>query len=53
MTTFILEKLDFKQRLRKHKSDVEHSQNSICREFAEQLRDCTKIEPPFFSDSPV
>ena len=35
--------IDFKQRIRKHKSDVEHSQNSTCREFTEHLRDCAKI----------
>ena len=54
MTTFYLGKtIDFKQRIRKHKSDVKHPQNSTCRECAEQLRDCAKIEPffqiyPFF-----
>ena len=35
---------DFKQRIRKHKSDVNQQQNSTCRECAEHLRDCTKIE---------
>ena len=39
--------IDFKQRIRKHKSDVKHPQNSICRECVEQLRDCAKIEPFF------
>ena len=39
--------IDFKQRIRKHKSDVKHPQNSTCRECAEHLRDCTKIEPFF------
>ena len=34
--------IDFKQRIRKHKSDVEHSQNSTCREFTKHLRDCAK-----------
>ena len=38
---------DFKQRIRKHKSDVKHLQNSTCRECAEHLRDCAKIEPFF------
>ena len=39
--------IDFKQRMRKHKSDVKHPQNSTCRECAEHLRDCAKIEPFF------
>ena len=45
---FHLEKtIDFKQRIHKHKSDVKHTQNSTCRECAEHLRDCAKIEPFF------
>ena len=39
--------IDFKQRIRKHKSDVKHPQNSTCRECAELLRDCKKIESFF------
>ena len=39
--------IDFKQRIRKRKSDVKHPQNSTCREYAEHLRDCAKIEPFF------
>ena len=39
--------IDFKQRIRKHKSDVKRPQNSTCRKCAEHLRDCTKIEPFF------
>ena len=38
---------DFKQRIRKHKSDVKDPQNSICKVCAEQLSDCAKIEPFF------
>ena len=34
--------IGLKQRIRKHKSDVKHSQNSTCREFAEHLRDWRK-----------
>ena len=30
--------------MRKHKPDVKHPQNSTCRECAEHLRDCAKIE---------
>ena len=44
--------IDFKQRIRKHKSDVKHPQNSTCRECAEHLRDCAKIEP-FFQIYPL
>ena len=36
--------MDFKQRIHKHKSDVKHPQNSTCRESAEHLRDCKKVE---------
>ena len=36
--------IDFKQRIRKHKSDVKLPQNNTCRECAEHLRDCVKIE---------
>ena len=39
--------IDFKQRIRKHISDVKYPQNSTCREYAEHLRDCAKIEPFF------
>ena len=39
--------IEFKQRIRKHKSDVKHPQNSTCRECAEHLRDCAKNEPFF------
>ena len=30
-----------------HKSDVKHPQNSTCRECADNLRDCAKIESFF------
>ena len=39
--------IDFKQRIHMHKSDVKHPQNSTCRECAENLRDCAKIESFF------
>ena len=39
--------IDFKQRIRKRKLDVKHPQNSTCRECAEDLKDCAKIEPRF------
>ena len=39
--------IDFKQRICKHKSDIKHPQNSTCRECAEYLKDCAKIEPSF------
>ena len=47
--SYIGKTIDFKQRIRKRKSDGKHPQNSTCRECAEHLRDCAKIEP-FFSD---
>ena len=36
--------IDIKQRIRKQKSNVKHPQNSTCRECADLLRDCAKIE---------
>ena len=39
--------IDFKQRIRKYKSDVKHPQNGTYRELAEHLRNCAKIEPFF------
>ena len=39
--------MNFKQRIRKHKSDVKYPQNSTCRERVEHLRDFAKIEPFF------
>ena len=39
--------MDFKQRISKHRSDVKHPQKSTCRECAEHLRHCAKIEPFF------
>ena len=39
--------VDFKQRIRKHKSDVKHPQNSTSRECAERLRDSAEIETFF------
>ena len=44
--------INFKQRICKRKSDVKHPQNSNCRECAEHLTDCAKIEL-FFSDLSV
>ena len=42
--------IDFKQRIRKHKSDVKDPHNSTCRECAEYLRYWAKIEPFFQID---
>ena len=39
--------VDFKQRRRKHKSDVKHPQNNTCRECAEHSKDCPKTDPFF------
>ena len=33
---------NLKKRIRKHKSDVFHPQNSFCKKFLEHLRDCRK-----------
>ena len=44
---FLGKTIDFKQRIPKHKSDVKHPQNSTCRECAEHLIDCAKLEPFF------
>ena len=38
---------DSKQRIRKHKSDIKHPQNSNCRALAEHLRSCNSRNPGF------
>ena len=40
--------ISLKQRIRKHKSDVFHPQNSFCKKCSEHLRDCSKMKEPFF-----
>ena len=37
-----------KQRIRKHKSDVFHPQNSFCEKCSEHLRYCNRMKEPFF-----
>ena len=44
---YLRKTIDFKQRIRKSKSDVKHPRDSTCRECAEHLRDCAKIESFF------
>ena len=44
---YLAKTIDFKQRIRKRKSDAKHPQNSTCTECAEHLRDFTKFEPFF------
>ena len=39
---------NLKQRIRKHKSDVFHSQNSFGKKCSEHLRDCSRMKEPFF-----
>lgn len=39
---------DFKQRCRKHASDVRHPHNSYCRKCAEHLRLCSNMVVPYF-----
>ena len=40
--------ISLKQRIRKHKSDVFHPQNSFCKQCSEHLHDCSKMKEPFF-----
>ena len=39
---------NLKQRIRKHKSDVFHPQNSFCKKCLEHLHDCNRMKEPFF-----
>ena len=39
-------------RIRKHKSDVFHLQNSFCKKCSEHLRDCSRMKEPFFRICP-
>ena len=39
--------IDYRQKIGKYESDLKHSQNSICRERAEHLREFAKVEPLF------
>ena len=39
---------NLKQRIRKHKSDVFHPQNSFCKKCSEHLRDCSRMKEPCF-----
>ena len=39
---------NLKQRIRKHKSDVFHPQNSFRKKCSEHLHDCSKMKEPFF-----
>ena len=39
---------NLKQRIRKHKSDFFHPQNSYCQKCSEHLRDCSRMKEPFF-----
>ena len=41
---YLRKTVDFKQTIRKHKSDVKQPQNNTCREFSEHLTGCAKIE---------
>ena len=49
---YIGETQDFKKRTRKHKSDIFHPENSMCKRCAEHIRDCTKMTEPFFEIFP-
>ena len=43
---------DLKQRIRKHKSDVSHRQNSLCKKCSGHLRDRSRTKEPFFRINP-
>ena len=43
---------NLKQRIRKHKSDVFHPQNSFCKKCSEHLRDCSRMKEPFLTTYP-
>ena len=38
---------NLKQRIRKHKSDIFHLQNSFCKKCSEHLRNCSRMREPF------
>ena len=38
---------NLKQRIRKHKSDAFHPQNSFCKKSSEHLRNCSRMKEPF------
>ena len=40
--------LKLKQRIRQHKSDVFHPQNSFSKKCSEHLRNCSRMKEPFF-----
>ena len=39
---------ELKQRTRKHRSDVNHPNNSKCKKFSKLLRTCSKLEETYF-----
>ena len=39
---------NFKQRIRKHKSDIFHPQNIFCKKCSKHLRDCSRMKERFF-----
>ena len=46
--TILGQTASLKQRIRKHKSDVFHPQNSFCKKCSERLRNCRRMKEPFF-----
>ena len=38
---------NLKQRIKKHKSDVFHPQNSFCKKYSGRLRSCSRMREPF------
>ena len=43
---------EWKQRTRKHKSDLIHPNNSKCKKCSEHLRTCSKMKEPYFNIYP-
>ena len=45
---YLAQTTNLKQIIRKHKSDVFHSQNSFCKKCSEHLRNRSRMKEPFF-----
>ena len=50
---YIGETTNFKKRIRKHKSDTLHPENSNCRKLSYHLHNCSKLRIPFFNIYPI
>ena len=45
---YLWQTTNLKQRIRKHKSDVFHPQNSFCKKYSEHLCNCSRMKEHFF-----